>query len=155
MGPVPLQVPALGVAEMRVRPDARVSVKTTLFAGDGPLFLTVMLYVEFWPSATALTLVVTPMSPSDGLIDTAPSDQLEVPLKVSDMGTLGAPERVLPAPLTSVPLLPVLRVHCAVWELPTVTVWVPPVVRVSMTMPFTTLGTSRALQPVVVPVHVP
>ena len=41
------------------------------------------------------------MSAAVGLIDTAPSDQFEVPLNVSDIGTLGAPDRVLPVAVTA------------------------------------------------------
>ena len=38
------------------------------------------------------------MSAVDGLIDTAPSDQFDVPLNVSEKGKLGAPGRVVPLP---------------------------------------------------------
>ena len=56
----------------------------------------------FCPTKTALTtLVVTAMSAVVGLMETAPSDQFEEPLKVSEMGTLGAPDLVLPVPRTS------------------------------------------------------
>ena|ERR1700676_339023 len=40
---VPMQVPWLGVAETRVRPAARGSVKITPVEGAGPLFVTVMV----------------------------------------------------------------------------------------------------------------
>ena len=92
---------------------ANVSVRVTLFAADGPLFVTVMLYVEFCPSGTALTLVVTPMSAVLGLIETAPSDQFDVPLNVSEIGTLGAPVRLLPTPRTpGFVLFPRCTFHC-------------------------------------------
>ena len=56
----------------------------------------------FCPTKTALTtLVVTDMSAVVGLMETAPSDQFEAPLKVSEIGTLGAPDLVLPVPRTS------------------------------------------------------
>jgi hypothetical protein len=104
IGPVPTQVvPALGVTETRVKPaGANVSVSVTAFAGDRPLLVTVVLYVVFCPTKTALTtLVVTAMSAVVGLIETAPSDQFEELLKVSEIGTLGAPDLVLPVPRTS------------------------------------------------------
>ena len=103
IGPAPTQVvPALGVTETRVKPaGANVSVSVTAFAGEGPLLVTVMLYVVFCPRKTALTtLVVTAMSAVVGLIETAPSDQFEE-VKVSEIGTLGAPDLVLPVPRTS------------------------------------------------------
>src|SRR5438270_7779470 len=117
MGPVPTQAPEVVVAAP-VKPAASVSVSWTAFAGDGPLLETVIVYTEFWPSCTALTLVLTPMSADVGLIDTAPRDQFELPLKVSDRGTLGAPVRLLPVARASggsllVPPAPVLaRFHC-------------------------------------------
>jgi hypothetical protein len=45
IGAVPAQVvPPLGVTDTRVNPAAaQVSARTTLFAGEGPLLLTVML----------------------------------------------------------------------------------------------------------------
>jgi hypothetical protein len=44
MGPVPVQVvPALGVTEFNVIPEASVSVRVTAFAAEGPLLTTVML----------------------------------------------------------------------------------------------------------------
>jgi hypothetical protein len=44
IGPLPVQVvPALGVADTKVMPDARASVRTTLLAAESPLFVTVML----------------------------------------------------------------------------------------------------------------
>ena len=103
IGPVPTQVvPALGVTETRVKPaGASVSVSVTAFAGDAPLLVTVIVYVVFCPTNTALTtLVVTAMSAVVGLIETAPSDQFEE-VKVSEIGTLGAPDLVLPVPRTS------------------------------------------------------
>ena len=44
--------------------------------------------------------MVTAMSAVVGLIETAPSDQFEE-VKVSEIGTLGAPDLVLPVPRTS------------------------------------------------------
>ena len=41
------------------------------------------------------------MSAVLGLAETAPRDQLEAPEKLSEMGTLGAPVRLLPLPVTS------------------------------------------------------
>ena len=77
-------------------------------------------------------------------MDTAPSDQLEVPLNVSEIGTLGAPARLLPVPLTpGFALFALFRFHCETWGPGTVTVWVPSVANVSSTMPLTTLGTSN------------
>src|SRR4029077_12119856 len=70
IGPVPAQVvPALGVTERKVKPaGANVSVSVTPFAGDGPLLVTVMLYVVSCPKKTALTtLLVTAMSAVVGL----------------------------------------------------------------------------------------
>ena len=69
----------------------------------------------FDPKKTALpTLVLTPISAVEGLMDTAPTDQFEVPLKLSDIGTLGAPERVLALAATSVvaPMFPLVKFHC-------------------------------------------
>jgi hypothetical protein len=70
--------------------------------------------VVFWPRKTALpTVVVTAISAAVGLMDIAPSDQLEVVLKVSAIGTLGAPVRVLPVPWTSGgSAFPLLALHC-------------------------------------------
>jgi hypothetical protein len=64
-------VPALGFVDTHVSPAPSVSVRTTLFAADSPLFLTVMLKVEFCPRSTALTLVETPMSAVLGLLEIA------------------------------------------------------------------------------------
>ena len=48
IGPAPTQVvPALGVTDTSVNPAASVSVSVTEFAGEGPLLVTVMLYVVF------------------------------------------------------------------------------------------------------------
>ena len=92
-------VPALGTYPTNDRLVALyVSARVTLFAADGPLFLIVMLYVEFCPTDTALTLVETPISAVLGLIEIAPNDQFDVPLKVSEIGTLGAPVRLVPTP---------------------------------------------------------
>jgi hypothetical protein len=94
-------VPALGTTEIRDRfVAAQVSVSVTLLAADNPLLKIVMSKTEFCPRATALTLVVTPISAVVGLIYTAPSDQFDVPLNVSEIGTLGAPVRVLAVPFT-------------------------------------------------------
>ncbi len=116
IGPVPTQVvPALGVTETKVNPaGASVSVSVTVFAGDGPLLVTVMLYVVFCPRKTALTtVVVTAISAVVGLIETAPCDQLDAPLNVSEIGTLGAPALVLPLARGSrVPLAPLTAFHC-------------------------------------------
>src|ERR1700722_7080505 len=90
-----------------------------------------------------LTVVVTPISAAVGLIETAPCDQFDVLLKTSETGTLGAPARVLPVPVTSRALLPpVLRFHCEACGLSGATPTAPPVARVSITMPLTTLDTS-------------
>src|SRR5712691_8744683 len=99
--------------------------------------------MEFCPSGTALTLVVTPMSAALGLTDTAARDQLDEPLKVSESGTLGAPVRLLPTPLTpGFVLFPRCTFHCETCGPGTVTVWVPSVARVSKIMLLITLGTS-------------
>ena len=76
--------------------------------------VTVMLYVVFCPRKTALTtVVVTAISAVVGLMETAPCAQLDEPLKVSDMGTLGAPALVLPLARGSrVPLAPLTAFHC-------------------------------------------
>ena len=116
IGPAPTHVvPALGTTETSVGPAASVSVSVVPSAADGPLFFTVMVYTEFWPRNTALpTVVLTPRSAVVGLIETAPSDQLELPLNVSEIGTLGAPVRLLPTPRTSgLVLFPDLKFHCA------------------------------------------
>src|ERR1700737_782376 len=45
---VPVQGdPCVGVTETRLMPDGRLSVTTTLVAGDGPLFVTAIRYVRF------------------------------------------------------------------------------------------------------------
>ena len=144
-GPVPEQLaPPVGVADTNVIPDAAsVSTSLTVFAADGPLFETVMLYVVFAPSSTVATLVVTLISAVLGFTETAPSDQLEVALKSSDTGTIGAPVLELPVPVTSrFPLPPVLTFHCCTCGFDMVTVGAPPVASVSNTIPLTTLGTS-------------
>ncbi len=51
------------------------------------------------------------MSAVLGLIETAPSDQFEVPLNVSEIGTLGAPVRLVPLPLVPVVLFALRAVH--------------------------------------------
>jgi hypothetical protein len=42
----PEQEPCVGLAEMKVTPGGSVSVNTALVAGDGPLFVTTILYVR-------------------------------------------------------------------------------------------------------------
>ena len=42
----PEQEPCVGLAEMKVTPAGSVSVNTALVAGDGPLFVTTILYVR-------------------------------------------------------------------------------------------------------------
>src|SRR2546425_1819191 len=82
------------------------------------------------------------MSAVVGLIDTAPSAQLEVLLNVSERGTLGAPVRVLPVPRTSGgAVAPEFIFHRDAWGAGTVTVRSPPVASVSITIPLTTPGT--------------
>src|SRR5438094_3381703 len=49
IGPVPEQVPALGVAEKNVHPALKVSLMLTLAGVAGPRFATVMLKDAFWP----------------------------------------------------------------------------------------------------------
>src|ERR1041384_5505595 len=44
---VPLHMPCVGVAEVKLMPMGRLSVTTTFVAGDGPLFVTVNRYVRF------------------------------------------------------------------------------------------------------------
>ena len=44
--PVPLHVPCVGTDETKLIPDGRVSVTMTLFAGDGPVFVTTRRYVR-------------------------------------------------------------------------------------------------------------
>src|SRR5580692_5875025 len=83
------------------------------------------------------------MSAVLGLIDTAPNDQLDVPLNVSEIGTLGAPVLDVPVARTSgfvVP--PLLAFHCDTWGPGMVTVRFPPMASVSRIMPLITLGTS-------------
>ncbi len=82
------------------------------------------------------------MSAAVGLIDTAPSDQVEVALNTSEIGTLGAPVLMLAVPLTSRAAVPPLVVfHSDTCGPDMVIVWSSPVASVSMTIPFTTLGT--------------
>jgi hypothetical protein len=68
--------------------------------------------------------VVTLTSADVGLIDTAPKDQFEVPLKLSEIGTLGAPLRELPLDCTSgeAVLPPLFKFHCVTCGPGTVTV---------------------------------
>src|SRR6202020_523094 len=83
------------------------------------------------------------MSAVVGLIDIAPTAQLDVSSKSSAMGTLGAPLREVPTPLTPGFVLLALRAfHCETCGLGTVIPIVPSVARVSRTIPLTTLGTS-------------
>ena len=102
---------------------------------------TATLAVERLKAAHAL-LVVTATSAVLGLIEIAPSDQLEFALKVSENGRLGLPGRLLPEPVTSVPPPPLAKFHCGVCQGGMVAVWAPPMASVSRTIPFTTLGTS-------------
>ena len=45
---VPVQAdPCVGVTEIRLIPDGRLSVTTTFVAGEGPLLVTVIRYVRF------------------------------------------------------------------------------------------------------------
>src|SRR5437879_7689831 len=82
------------------------------------------------------------MSAAVGLIDTAPCDQLEA-ANVSAIGTLGAPARLLPTPLTPGFAVSELRtLHCETWGPGTVGVILPAIAKVSSTMPFTRLSTS-------------
>jgi hypothetical protein len=60
-----------------------------------------LYFVSCTRITTVKTLLVTAMSAVVGLIETAPSDQFEEPLKVSEIGTLGAPDLLLPVPRTS------------------------------------------------------
>jgi hypothetical protein len=84
------------------------------------------------------------MSAVVGFIETAPIDQFEAPLKVSEMGTLGAPALVLPLARGSrLPLTPLVAFHCETCGAGTVIVRFPPIASVSNTIPFTTLGTSN------------
>ena len=56
----------------------------------------------FDPRKTALpTVVLTAMSAVEGFTEIAPCDQLEVALKSSETGTIGAPVLELPVPVTS------------------------------------------------------
>src|SRR5512141_3107783 len=85
------------------------------------------------------------MSAVLGLIGIAPRDQFEVPLKVSEIGTLGAPVRLLPVAVTAGGSIPetVVRFHCETCGPETATVWLPPVASVSRIIPLITLGTSN------------
>lgn len=111
------------------------------------------------PRKTALpTLVLTPISAAVGLIDTAPSDQLELALNVSESGTLGAPVRALPLPVTSggslapqKPQAVVVRFHSETCGPGIVVVSGPPIASVSRIMPFTTLGTFSCEYPAAAP----
>ena len=113
----------------------------------------------FDPRKTALpTLVVTARSALDGLMETAPIDQLEFALKVSESGTLGAPVRALALPVTSGGslvaqkiALHVVRFHSEACGPGMVIVSGPPIATVSNTMPFTTLGTSSSEYPAPAP----
>src|SRR5579863_1734122 len=108
--------------------------------------------MEFWPNGTALTLVVTPMSAVLGFTDTAPSDQFDAPLNVSEIGTAGAPVRLLPLEVTSGGSAPPdARFHCDTCGPGMATVWFPPMASVSRIIPFTTLGTSSCEDPPAAP----
>ena len=71
-----------------------------------------------------MVTIVTPTSAWSGFTERAPNDQFEVPLRVSDIGTLGAPARVLPVARTSgfARLVKEGRFHRAVWLGPKVIV---------------------------------
>src|SRR5216683_2352938 len=102
IGALPAHVPWVGVAETSVSPPAKVSVSVVAVAVDGPLLVTLRVNVRFCGKKAEEPATLTVTSAWKGLTATATRDQLEVPLKVSDSGTLGAPARVLPVPRTSV-----------------------------------------------------
>src|SRR5690348_1411565 len=85
------------------------------------------------------------MSAWKGFSDRAPNDQFVLVLKSSEMGTAGAPARVLPVPRASrVAPPPEFLLHLSVWLAPRVTVTLPETDKVSMIMPLVTLLTSSA-----------
>ena len=95
---VPLHEPWVGVEETKTRPLASVSVKVMPVLVAGPLLVTVMVYVRLVGNSADVPLTVTPRSACSGWTETAASDQWESWLRVSDMGTLGAPAWVEPNP---------------------------------------------------------
>ena len=130
-------VPTLGVIDTTAMLVGHVSVKTTLFAADVPLFVTVMLYVVFCPTKIALaTLVVTPISATLGLIGIAPWAQLNVALVVAVPACASATPPVfgqvrvvaVEAVQVKVPLLPALVKPAMVKLSPAKPLPVPPVI---------------------------
>src|SRR5207245_3827959 len=94
MGVVPLHVPWLGTDDTNITPLASVSVSVTPVAVSGPLFVTVAVYVRFVGNNDVEPATATPRSACGGLMEIAPAVHGVIALRLSDMGTLGAPVRV-------------------------------------------------------------
>ena len=135
IGPVPAQVPWLGVAETNPSPAASVSVRATPVAVVGPLLVTVIVYVRLVPRGMAPPgFTVTPTSARSGMTEAPATDQFVAALNVSDMGTLAAPTLVLPNPRPSPAVAPVFATHCCVCEGPA-----------AITMPLFTESVSKTI----------